>query len=118
LDPASFGRNQRDEIDPEKKGCERMKKYVRVITEATVDNPEVAQVFFDLVIDGEGKIVGKHLIFSYECFPKDLPAFSTFQPRSWSIGMAGPTSILATKMGVTNMETLTFEKSASLPARD
>jgi hypothetical protein len=53
-----------------------MKKYVRVLTEATIDNPDNAPLFFDLVIDGEGKIIGEHLILAYQCFPKDRAARS------------------------------------------
>jgi hypothetical protein len=54
-----------------------MKKYVRVVTEPTIDNKDEAPYFLGLVIDTETQsIVGKQLIFAYQCFPKERSRWS------------------------------------------
>jgi hypothetical protein len=53
-----------------------MKKYVRVVTEATIENKDVAPFTIDLIIDDEGNIVGEHLIFAYQCFAQERKAWS------------------------------------------
>ena len=40
-----------------------MTQYSRIHLQATVDNPEAAEFYFDLVLDGEGHIVGRHAVF-------------------------------------------------------
>jgi hypothetical protein len=54
-----------------------MKKYVRVATEPTVDNKDAPPFYFDLVVDTEThRIVGRHLIFGYQCFPEERNRWS------------------------------------------
>ena len=40
-----------------------MTQYSRVHLQPTVDNPEAASFYFDLVLDAEGHIVGRHAVF-------------------------------------------------------
>lgn len=49
---------------------------MRVITEATVDNPDSVPLFFDVVIDENNWIIGEHLIFVYQTYPKERSRYS------------------------------------------
>ncbi len=53
-----------------------IKKYVRVETEATGDNPKSAPLFFDVVIDENHSIIGEHPIFAHQTYPKGRGRYS------------------------------------------
>lgn len=40
-----------------------MTQYSRIHLQPTVDNPEAAEFYFDVVLDGEGHLVGRHAVF-------------------------------------------------------
>lgn len=40
-----------------------MAQYSRVHLQPTVDNPDAAGLYFDLVLDAEGHVVGRHAVF-------------------------------------------------------
>ena len=47
-------------------GCLYMARYVRIVAEPTIDNPDTAPLFLDLAINFENEIVGSNAIFAFQ----------------------------------------------------
>lgn len=43
-----------------------MNKFVRIVAEPTIDNPDTPPLYLDVVIDSEDSIVGRNAIFSFQ----------------------------------------------------
>jgi hypothetical protein len=45
---------------------EAMMRYVRIIAEPTVDNPDHPEFYIDAIIDDENNIAGRHMLFGLQ----------------------------------------------------
>jgi hypothetical protein len=43
-----------------------MARYVRVVAEPTIDNPDTLPLYLDVAIDSENEIAGAHAIFAFQ----------------------------------------------------